>query len=97
MNQLFTHLQVKSLNNKILNMGLPVERIMAEVEEEMLHMDEEVNDELLHVKGEPAEVEHLLYEDDLNEDLAPFFSRPAPIQIFGLRESKPSSPESKPF
>ena len=71
-------------------MGLPVERIMAEVEEEMLHMDEEVNDEL-------AEVEHLLDEDELNEDLAPFFSRPAPIQIFGLRESKPSSPESKPI
>ena len=44
---------------KILNMGLPVERIMAEVEEEMLHMDEEVN-------GEPAEVEHM---DELNEDL----------------------------
>ena len=43
----------------ILNMGLPVERIMAEVEEEMLHMDEEVN-------GEPAEVEHM---DELNEDL----------------------------
>ena len=71
-------------------MGLPVERIMAEVEEEMLHMDEEVNDEL-------AEVELLLDEDELNEDLAPFFSRPAPIQIFGLRESKPSSPESKPI
>ena len=52
---------------------------MAEVEEEMLHMDEEVNDEL-------AEVEHLLDEDELN---APFFCRPAPIQIFGLRESKP--------
>ena len=81
MNQLFTH-QVKSLNNKILNMGLPVERIMAEVEEEMLHMDEEVNDEL-------AELELLLDEDELNEDLAPFFSRPTPIQIFGLRESKP--------
>ena len=32
---------------------------MAEVEEEMLHMDEEVN-------GEPAEVEHM---DELNEDL----------------------------
>ena len=71
-------------------MALPVERIMAEVEEEMLHMDEEVNDEL-------AEVELLLDEDELNEDLAPFFSRPAPIQIFGLRESKPSSPESKPI
>ena len=52
-------------------------------------MDEEVNDELLHVKGEPSEVEHLLDEDELNEDLAPFFSRPTPIQIFGLRESKP--------
>ena len=38
-------------------MGLPVERIVAEVEEEMLHMDEEVNEELLHVNGEPAEVE----------------------------------------
>ena len=47
------------MNDKILNMGLPVERIMAEVEEEMLHMDEEVN-------GEPAEVEHM---DELNEDL----------------------------
>ena len=34
---------------KILNMGLPVERIMAEVEEEMLHMDEEVNEELLRM------------------------------------------------
>ena len=44
---------------KILNMGLSVERIMAEVEDEMLHMDEEVN-------GEPAEVEHM---DELNEDL----------------------------
>ena len=44
---------------KILNMRFPVERIMAEVEEEMLHMDEEVN-------GEPAEVEHM---DELNEDL----------------------------
>ena len=32
---------------------------MAEVEEEMLHMDEEVN-------GEPAEVEHM---DELNEDM----------------------------
>ena len=43
----------------ILNMGLSVERIMAEVEDEMLHMDEEVN-------GEPAEVGHM---DELNEDL----------------------------
>ena len=52
-------------------MGLPVERIVAEVEEEMLHKDEEVNKEqlLLHVNGEPAEVEHLLDEDELNEDL----------------------------
>ena len=51
---------------KILNMGLPVERIMAEVEEEMLHMDEEVNEELLRMNGEPAEVEHM---DELNEDM----------------------------
>ena len=51
---------------KILNMGLPVERIMAEVEEEMLHMDEEVNEELLRMNWEPAEVEHV---DELNEDL----------------------------
>ena len=51
---------------KILNMGLPVERIMAEVEEEMLHMDEEVNEELLRMNGEPAEVGHM---DELNEDL----------------------------
>ena len=47
-------------------MGLPVERIMAEVEEEMLHMDEEVNEELLRMNGEPAEVEHM---DELNEDM----------------------------
>ena len=32
---------------------------MAEVEEEMLHMDEEVNEELLYVNREPAEVEHI--------------------------------------
>ena len=51
---------------KILNMGLPVERIMAEVEEEMLHMDEEVNEELLRMNWEPAKVEHV---DELNEDL----------------------------
>ena len=51
---------------KILNMGLPVERIMAEVEEEMLCMDDEVNEELLRMNGEPAEVEHM---DELNEDL----------------------------
>ena len=51
---------------KILNMGLPVERIMAEVEDEMLHMDEEVNEELLRMNGEPAEVEHM---DELNEDM----------------------------
>ena len=51
---------------KILNMGLPVERIMAEVEDEMLHMDEEVNEELLRMNWEPAEVEHV---DELNEDL----------------------------
>ena len=51
---------------KILNMGLPVERIMAEVEEEMLCMDDEVNEELLRMNGEPAEVEHM---DELNEDM----------------------------
>ena len=51
---------------KILNMGLPVERIMAEVEEEMLYMDDEVNEELLRMNGEPAEVEHM---DELNEDM----------------------------
>ena len=39
---------------------------MAEVEDEMLHMDEEVNEELLRMNGEPAEVEHM---DELNEDL----------------------------
>ena len=50
---------------KILNMGLPVERIMAEVEEEMLCMDDEVNEELLRMNGEPAEVEHM---DDLEDD-----------------------------
>ena len=38
-------------------MGLPVERIMAEVEEEMLCMDDEVNEELLRMNGEPAEVD----------------------------------------
>ena len=42
---------------------------MSEDEEEMLHKDEEVNEKLLHVNGEPAEVEHLLDEDELNEDL----------------------------
>ena len=49
-------------------MGLPVERIMAEVEEEMLHRDKE----LLRMNGEPAEVEHMdgeLDEDELNGDL----------------------------
>ena len=51
---------------KILNMGLPVERIMAEVEEEMLCMDDEVNEELLRMNWEPAEVEHV---DELNEGL----------------------------
>ena len=39
---------------------------MAEVEEEMLCMDDEVNEELLRMNGEPAEVEHM---DELNEDL----------------------------
>ena len=47
-------------------MGLPVERIMAEVEEEMLCMDDEVIEELLRMNGEPAEVEHM---DELNEDM----------------------------
>ena len=39
---------------------------MAEVEDEMLHMDEEVNEELSRMNGELAEVEHM---DELNEDL----------------------------
>ena len=30
---------------------------MSEDEEEIMHKDEEVNEELLHVNGEPAEVE----------------------------------------
>ena len=45
-------------------MGLSVERIMAEVEEEMLHRDEE----LLRMNGEPAEVEHM--DGELDEDLS---------------------------
>ena len=39
---------------------------MAEVEEEMLCMGDEVNEELLRMNGEPAEVEHM---DELNEDM----------------------------
>ena len=38
---------------------------MAEVEEEMLCMDDEVNEELLRMNGEPAEVEHM---DEQNEE-----------------------------
>ena len=37
-------------------MGLPVEQIMAEVEEELLNMDEEVNEELEHMVDEVDEL-----------------------------------------
>ena len=46
-------------------MGLPIERIMSEVEEEMLQMNEEENEELLN--GELAEVEHMVGELDEDE------------------------------
>ena len=57
MNQFFTHLRSWT---SILNMGLPVEEIMAEVEEELMNMEEE---ELDHMEGEVHE-----NGEELNED-----------------------------
>ena len=59
MNQFFTHLRSWTSEYTILNMGLPVEEIMAEVEEELMNM----NEEELHMDGE-------IHEDgeELNED-----------------------------
>ena len=59
MNQFFTHLRSWTSEYTILNMGLPVEEIMAEVEEELMNM----NEEELHMDGE-------VHEDgeELNED-----------------------------
>ena len=54
MNQFFTHLRSWTSEYTILNMGLPVEEIMAEVEEELMNMNEE-------------ELEHMDVEE-LNED-----------------------------
>ena len=51
MNQFFTHLRSWTSEYTILNMGLPVEEIMAEVEEELMNM----NEEELHMDGEVHE------------------------------------------
>ena len=60
MNQFFTNLRSWTSEYTILNMGLPVEEIMAEVAEELMNMNEE---ELEHMDGE-------VHEDgeELNED-----------------------------
>ena len=52
MNQFFTNLRSWTSEYTILNMGLPVEEIMAEVEEELMNMNEE---ELEHMDGEVHE------------------------------------------
>ena len=46
MNQFFTHLRSWTSEYTILNMGLPVEEIMAEVEEELMNMNEEELDHM---------------------------------------------------
>ena len=61
MNQFFTNLRSWTSEYTILNMGLPVEEIMAEVEEELMNMNE---DELEHMDGE--ELEHM--DGEVHED-----------------------------
>ena len=61
MNQFFTHLRSWTSEYTILNMGLPVEEIMAEVAEELMNMNEE---ELQHMDGE--ELEHM--DGEVHED-----------------------------